>query len=417
MIIIEYTKSKISSVIELVDNLQADDFPHTNAPIALGRIRELLNSRLSKLDNLHADTDKSAIIALCKESLHKIFTVFPLLGFLVRSADVRNSFELHGPFLRLVRRVLGEDARLIISSEWEFSPFTYQMPDDLGLDDIVFIGIPASESCNGLAIPLAGHEFGHNIWRRFNFNATYTKKVEGEVVRYISEEIWDEFVKYYPDVGDKEKLEDMLGRQFWQASWIWAMNQIEELFCDFIGLLIFKEAYLYAFSYLLAPGLPGARSVSYPNMIDRIKALTKVAGDQGIRVSSDYVDEFEDSTAPALGANVLLLNISDAVTKSFIDELASDAKSIIEKYNLDQYSPSNTKDLTHNFSVGIPAIEARSISNVVNAAWAFYRDQFPSWERRYPMIYSDSSRRNRMLSDLMFKSLEVLEIAERQDGD
>lgn len=411
---LEYTKSKLSSVIELVENLQSGDFPHNNAPNVLDRIHKLLSIRLERLKAVHPDLDGSVKVVLCKEVLQKIFEVFPLLGFLTRSTDVRNSFELHGPFLRLVRRALGSDARLVISSEWDYSPFTYQMPDDLGLDDVVFIGIPASESCNGLTIPLAGHEFGHNIWRWFDFSNKYQNKVESEVVNYISDVVWDEFIEWFEEVGDKSNLTDMLGSQIWKTSWVWAMEQCEELFCDFIGLIIFKEAYLHAFAYLLAPGLPGIRSESYPNMKDRARALAKVANSNGIAVPPDFIDQFEDNDPPFVEENKFLLEISDAVTIRLIDTLADDAAELIYNHKLDEYSSEDIGKLVKNFSLGVPAMSPASVSSIVNAASFFSRNNLSEWEKRYPVIFSDAGRSNRMLSDLVYKSLEVLEIAERQ---
>ncbi len=414
---VEYTRSKLSSVIELVEQLQAGDFPHSHAPDVLQHIHDLLSSRITALNKLHTDsTKKSVINALCKETLAKIFVVFPLLGFLIRSTDVRNSFELHGPFLRLVRRALGDEAKLVISSEWEFSPFTYEMPDDLGLDDVVFIGIPASESANGLAIPLSGHEFGHNIWRRNKYYTRYRDRVSSEIVKYISDEIWDEFGRSFPEVGDRSKINDILGQQYWKMSWLWAMSHCEEVFCDFIGLLIFKEAYLYAFAYLLAPGLPGTRSEHYPNMTNRVRALQKAAEENGIVVPENYIEQFEDSDPPGTEIHQLLLKISDTVLDRLIDQLILDAAEFIGEKQLDRYSSEDTDQLFQNFALGVPATKPSGLSSIVNAAWRFSRAGTPEWKLRYPEVFSDSRRCNLMLSDLVYKSVEVLEIGYRQ-GD
>ena len=54
------------------------------------------------------------------------------------------------------------ETRLILSSEWDYSPFMYDQITDL--PSFVFIGLPACESANPLLLPLAGHELGHSVW-------------------------------------------------------------------------------------------------------------------------------------------------------------------------------------------------------------------------------------------------------------
>src|SRR3546814_3823673 len=68
------------------------------------------------------------------------------------------------PIKRLVETAVSPDARLIMSSEWKFVPFTYPMTLDW-LPGFALVGGPAPESDNVLIVPLAGHERGHSAWR------------------------------------------------------------------------------------------------------------------------------------------------------------------------------------------------------------------------------------------------------------
>jgi hypothetical protein len=108
-----------------------------------------------------SDLDDDALLTVkqtaCQIANMTISRFHSLLRFVLRSTNVRNAFELFDPLLRMSQKLIGKDTKLILSSEWSFSPFTYVgvFPE---LPGFVFIGIPASESGNALIIPAAGHE-------------------------------------------------------------------------------------------------------------------------------------------------------------------------------------------------------------------------------------------------------------------
>ena len=77
------------------------------------------------------------------------------------------------------------------------------------------------------------------------------------------------------------------------------------------------------------------------------------------------------------------------------------------------YSAEEVDRLVENFSLGVPAIKNPiGLSTIVNAAWKFSNDEISSWDKTYPMLKDDPIRKKRMLSDLIFKSIEVLETYE-----
>ena len=66
-----------------------------------------------------------SVLSPCIVSLEVLFTYVPLLGLILRSTNTRNAFEAYAPLLRLARKILGKDTKLIISSEWDYSPYVY----------------------------------------------------------------------------------------------------------------------------------------------------------------------------------------------------------------------------------------------------------------------------------------------------
>lgn len=161
MEVIRAASEKLDAALSLTERLAVGTFPYPHAESVLGEITELLRAAKGRLDpNAHP----SVLHNECNLITNMLDEFLPLLGFLYRSRSSANAFELYGPLLRLVRRLVDGRSRLILASEWQFSPFTYLgVP---GLTDVVWVGLPASESSNALLTPLAGHEFGHHLWSK-----------------------------------------------------------------------------------------------------------------------------------------------------------------------------------------------------------------------------------------------------------
>lgn len=410
---VDYAVSKLRSMRRLIESVRSDELTHSHAEPVLAHIQQMFEEREQKLNSIHPDSDRSVANALCKESLFKVSVLFPLVGFIARSIDVRNSFEVHGPFLSVIRKALGKDAKLILSSEWEFSPFTYVMPADLGLNNVVFIGYPASEANNCLVIPLSGHELGHNVWRANAYASRYSRKVEEKLLALIEKD-WESFERFFPDVGDKNNIGDLITRQYWLDAWKWAMSQCEETYCDFLGLLLFGESYLEAFAYLLAPGLHGTRSPYYLNLSGRVEALTSAAKDIGVPVPKEYSDLFEDSELPQDSRINFLMELSDKTTRALISQILIDARDFVNSKGLLFGTENDAEKVVKCFAVGVPATAPANLSCIINAAWKFFRQNMSPWEKSYPNVYSDNDRSKQMLDDLVFKSIEVLEINQIQ---
>ena len=162
---VKFTKEKVRSVLAQIKRLQSDDFPYREPREALTLIEQLYKDDLTRLEQVDAATDVGVRRQACAHANQRVALYHPVLGFILRSTNVRNAFEAYDPLLQICRRIFGAQAKLILSSEWSFSPFTYPAVF-ADLPDLMFIGLPATEAGDALILPLTGHELGHSVWRR-----------------------------------------------------------------------------------------------------------------------------------------------------------------------------------------------------------------------------------------------------------
>src|SRR5665213_2647660 len=94
---LEYSRARLRAFLKEVDRVKDSDFPHVHPREALIEIEKQFRSRLQKLDSLTAAHDRKVIEASCSEATFQLLVYLPLLGFILRSTNVRNSFEVYGP--------------------------------------------------------------------------------------------------------------------------------------------------------------------------------------------------------------------------------------------------------------------------------------------------------------------------------
>jgi hypothetical protein len=406
--------AKLRATVRLTEELSVGDFPHSHAKDALLHIGGIFQTGLQQLESLSPTTDPAIVKALASAQSRKLFQLFPLLGFLLRSTDVRNAFEIHGPFLRIVRQLLGPGSKLVISSEWDFSPFTFLPPTEYGLTDTVLIGGPASEASNVLIVPLSGHELGHNVWAKQKRRDQLGPELWSEILQHISTARWAEFSQHFPQVAKPADLSDLLGVQTWTPSWNWALRQCEELFCDFIGLSIFRESFLHAASYLLAPGLPTRRNPDYPASKQRAAYHAQAATSYGINAPNDYVKRFDDEPFPAQQPLMLLLEIADYGASRLVPKLISEAEAVIRNAEIKHASPAEIQTIQRCFAQCVPTQNSPNLPAIMNAAWNYYLSDMSEWKAMYPDLADSPQRLLELLSDLVLKTTEVFEIEQRQ---
>lgn len=257
-------KEQVRAVLAEISRLEAIEFPYTQTVEALKRTRLLFEDHQFILDEIDEDTPKNDLDLFLGSVTRDLKESIELLGFLLRSTNLRNAFETHGPLHRIAQKILGNETHLVISSEWSYSPFIF-----LGYEhipDFVLIGLPAPESANPFLIPLAGHELGHSCWKHKKYKMIFERRIYDDVLNEIRSD-WGKYQKLFPPMTEADFLNSpLLTLQVWKPAAVFALRQAEELFCDFVGLRLFGESYLYAFAYLIGPCRGVDRPPKYPKV-------------------------------------------------------------------------------------------------------------------------------------------------------
>lgn len=407
MSLLEYSTDRLRAIIEEVERLASTDFPHRHSADVLKMVGGIFQERLSAIERLDDKNDISVIKAICSDSLGKLFTFLPLLGFILRSTNVRNSFEVYGPTLRLARQLLGDQTKLLISSEWNFSPFVYRPLD--GLPGVVLIGLPACESQNPLLLPLAGHELGHALWRQ--------KTVENSVMEGVQKSIASEFerrVDYFRELfptaaspSDAGAMGDLFYSRVLYQTAIWTLARCEETFCDFVGIRLFGEGYLHAFGYLLSPGGLG-RSPHYPAMAARISNMLTASEVLNVPAPDNFRESFDTDQLPQYAdkESSFMSEVSDVALQTLTTRLLDAVNENIPAA-LAARSQEGIDRVYRAFTLAVPATSTDGLASIVNAGWKAYHDK-DFWSG-IPDLHK---KKGEVLRDLILKNIELLEIEE-----
>ena len=414
---LKYAKHRLRAVLAEVHRLQESEFPYSHSQDALWFLKSMFQSYLDRLEALtpnlkeaqppNLNNIQAVVDRECSLSLFSLYQYLPLLGFILRSTNVRNAFELFHPLLRLAQQLLEPEsgtnkkkkrkrktsdkgaakyARLILSSEWEYSPLVYN--DIPELPGFVLIGFPATESGNGLLAPLAGHELGHSLWslRKCGHDVKVPLKdcLLAEMMN-CQREFKD--LSGRQEVTENDLTSDMFLVDIWGPAEKWALRQAEETFCDFVALMIFGSAYLHSFSYLISPSLSVSRSVVYPALKTRVENLVYGASKYGIRVPKGFEESFEDDKPVKLGnLDAFRLELADKSLEGVLDLLSDLAKMNVENSlgSADSQNKENSKEkeepesgvkkILKRFQLGVPATGSKNFADILNAAWVAFED-------------------------------------------
>lgn len=407
--ILRATLARVDAVLAAIDAASGIDFPYKDSLDALNIVAaEFRDIRQTLIDSTNPAIAPAALKGYCARALDAIFGNLPLVGFLARSANANGAPEFHGPMRRLTAKAIGDDAKLVISSEWDFSPFTLLYPHS-ALSEFVLVGLPMSESDNALVAPLAGHELGHNIWRHH--------KVLQRVVPLAQEKLrtcilgrWADFKKE-THLTDPKQLDDLIGQTYLADPFRRAVAQSEELFCDLVGLRVFGEGYLYAFEYLLAPGVSGDRSTDYPRVQDRVKVLQDSAIAWEISAPAAFPESFEPQDVGGL----FLQSFADETALALVPDLMKFAGELTAPLALVKHTDQDVEKLAARFRALVPATGAQHLGWLINAGWRVYFSEVVGLSTsNSPLSKLKDEDRARVLNELLLKSFEVFEIEELQ---
>ncbi len=414
MSLLECARKRLQAVLDEIARVAETEFPYKGSEHALKKLENLYRSRLSILNQLNDQSNTAILKQACSLALGDLFHYLPMLGFIVRSTNVRNAFEVFRPVLRLARDVLEpqvpkqqQQTQLVLSSEWDYSPFIYR--DIPGLPGFVLIGLPSPESSNPLLVPLAGHELGHSVWvmnGRAILNAV-RPVVRRRVVEVIRSR-WAEYQTLFPGVviTQAQLGTNLAAVESWERAVAWAVNQAEETFCDFVGLRLFGVSYLEAFAYLLAPVIPGERSLVYPSTLARVSNLVSAARSFGANVPTDFVDRFDDDDPPTLTAeDDFRLSVADQALGLMIPDLINLAEQVVVNSGLPAVSQVEEDRIYARYRLVVPAEGCLSLADILNAAWRAYGDT-TLWQDN-PQI---AKKKDEALKELVLKNIELFEI-------
>jgi hypothetical protein len=395
-----YSIQKVRSALELVREFQAFEFPHPDSKEAATALSNILEELANVLTGSTAELDEQTRA----EATLTVSDVLDLLGVITNSANVRNAFEVHGPFLALASKLLvDKDTRLILSFEWKYVPYTYPKSHPL-LPNFVIIGLPASEASNALVLPAVGHELGHSLWRAKALENEFTPKINRQVLDLIKTSYRAVYEKHF-DSTLVDKADELTNQHVWERPVELARMQLEEIFCDFVGLFLFGESYLDSFEYLISPTLSPERDPEYPSVRQRAKFLSDNSNKFAVTAANDFALRFSEQQFPydssTLEAQELM--IADNVASSLVAETAAKVQSLCQQSGLSLAEDSEPSRILKEFCAAVPAEKAGSLGAILNAGWLAYKDNnfLPK---------TDEPVRLKFLNELVLKTIEIYEI-------
>lgn len=377
------TQLRLSSFRAAIAGLKESEFPYDAPRHALDILDQRFKHHEEILKRLDpTSSDRGVVMTRCADASLDIAVYLPLLGFFLRSTNVRNAFEVYGPLRRIATQLIGGNTQLVLSSEWDYSPFTYTR---IGLlPDFVLIGFPTTESDNPHIMPLAGHELGHTLWTMRELGNYILPRLKTTIVNELRSN-WAKYEEFFPGTQPTQLSTDLVAMAIWSDALDWSLRQAEEAFCDFVGLKIFGTAYLEAFSFLIAPRLGQRRLEVYPSMQDRVAYMCEAAQVFDVVVPADYAERFEPDSVPKwTQAAKFRLNLADIGCRNV-------ASRLIEKANSEVTSKGFQKPMSATSAVQVaksatleqqvarlcnvvPIENAGSLSDIVNSGWTILND-------------------------------------------
>jgi hypothetical protein len=408
------TTAKLEGLLHQINALLLSDFPHVASEDALKTLDIYFKENRGRLQQAAQSGNSQILQSTCATINQRIEQVLPLLGLLLRSTNIRNSFEAYFSLDALAKELIGPAAKIVLSSEWDFSPMTYPMNMAM-LPDFVLLGMPASESANSLLLPLAGHELGHSVWLQRDLENKFAPKVQ-MTTEHLLLSNWEEYQRTFPEQrtlpAKPETLTTMFVSNHLATIQAHARSQIEEIFCDAIGAFTFGEAFACAFHFLLAPNLGGTRSShEYPTLKDRATYIKEFASlDMEALGFTNYAGAFFEEDDVLNQQYAFLISIADKAAQELAASMYTEAKQIvIATAKVEALNKDNIETIASTFRQGLPVDGDYSLPDILNAAWkhAFDQTKIGSLDVKALLAW---------ISELVLKSIEVREFRKRTNA-
>jgi hypothetical protein len=369
----------------------------------------------------------------CLDALLDIHIYLVFLGVIIRSAATRNAFEIYGPIRSMARKLLDTPIRLIISSGWDYMPLTFRPIHRF--ENYVIVVLPACESANPLLIPLAGHELGHSVWQREELRDGIEDVAVLALVEHVRQKNVVEYAQDLRHISIRKARTRLERDLVFGAACDWLLRQLEEMFCDFVGLYLFGESFVHAFSYFLSPDFPARQSPRYPTVKTRMEQLYRAAESfESTWKTGNYVlppnirDTLREIPSYVRTGGFVQLPMTPDPWRTAVSSVAVElVPKLLDRIielgrqeswkELRSFSPEKRQKIVNDsFQWAVPAAKANHLANILNAAWDIECE--PRLWRNLPPLVSigkgkSESRRREILRELILKNIEVLEYEDK----
>jgi hypothetical protein len=407
MSLLHNSNQKIKNIQRTIDGLLDGDFPLESCRSALRKLQltfEGLQTKLEKAVTLH---DEAIISELTNNVNVKIYQVLPILGFILRSTNVRNAFELLEPLHRLAEAFLQGRPQLILSSEWDYVPFAYpQSLDDLR--SYILIGLPASEAASALLMPLAAHELGHAVWRNLGIGAGMQVRLQAHCEeQYVANNA--RFRQIFRDYNERDILSASVLPLSIEESAKYAARHAEEIFCDLFGYAIFGLSYLRAFAYILAPSA-GVRDPKYPTNATRISIIYEIGEGEGALFPNLESLGFAHAPPTRRGDERLrfIVQMAENSVSKIKGEIWSIILNLVAKAKVQRPSDSNARHHVREIAIPIPSPTPSCLGDIINAGWMRF-DELVEATKDPNELWQKLDN----LNEILLKTIEVYEFRAR----
>ncbi|MCK4389111.1 MAG: hypothetical protein KAV83_02585 [Desulfobacterales bacterium] len=104
---VNYARNRITAALEEIGRLMQAEFPAQHPKDAMNTLRDKFEEQCSALERIGEKVPPEIAKTQCEASLERLFVYVPILGFILRSTNVRNGFEAYGPLLYLAECLMG----------------------------------------------------------------------------------------------------------------------------------------------------------------------------------------------------------------------------------------------------------------------------------------------------------------------
>lgn len=393
-----------------IEEIRRGEHTHPHPLTILQEVARQLADNREKLDRAVLTEDADVCRNAAADLIVDLNNYLPLFGFILRSSNVRNAFEVFDPLIEMCGALLGGEVRLIYSSEWDYSPFTrtFTFPK---LSNVVVVGLPAHESGNSLVVPVFGHELGHAKWKAAEVLADLKGLIQGAVISYYLNNLDDVLnkkdAKRVRDETNPTSALSILIPEVEEAQ-RWATLQAEEVFCDIVGTRIFGTSYLRAFAYLIFPSPKQLerQSFRYPGNRARVDYLVSAAEHFSAHIPDEFGSDFDDTLSKKLDpARRHAVMAADYATEQVFQSLVSKVDELVTPDLIPKIDDTNVRLLKECFRVGHPGNGIFQLAEIIEAAWETYLEKIQNEREVYRVLSA--------LNELVFKTVEVSEFYRR----